>query len=381
MANLRLLVREMVRLGNEEPGLNSQTVVRRAMEVAGYQPSGLSALNRILQSLEVAGLVTVRNKRVYEGTTPDPQAVEQLESKVRQLQADLAAEQAKVASVRAEAEKAQPAVFEVVLKNGNGKVVRKGEADSYHPAFREVLVLATLREHIFLPGPAGCGKSHLAEQVARELGLRFGFISCSAGMSESQLLGRMIPAGEDGAFVFQTTEFLTCYEEGGVFLLDEIDAADANVLLILNSALANGHLAVPSRHGKPVAKKHKDFVLIAAANTFGTGADRQYVGRNQLDESTLDRFRVGTVPMDYDENLERKLVSEKLPGEPGERFYARMVRYRSNIRRARLPRILSTRFIIKAARLVAEAGWDDAKVDSKLFAGWRPEEVSKAKGV
>jgi hypothetical protein len=40
------------------------------------------------------------------------------------------------------------------------------------------------------------------------------------------------------------------------------------------------------------------FVCIAAANTFGTGADRQYVGRNQLDESTLDRFRIGQIELD-----------------------------------------------------------------------------------
>jgi len=66
----------------------------------------------------------------------------------------------------------------------------------FHPAFQEVLELAQAREHIFLPGPAGCGKSHLAEQVAQALGLKFGFISCSAGMSESQLLGRMVPGAE-----------------------------------------------------------------------------------------------------------------------------------------------------------------------------------------
>jgi cobaltochelatase CobS len=39
------------------------------------------------------------------------------------------------------------------------------------------------------------------------------------------------------------------------------------------------------------------------ANTFGTGADRQYVGRNQLDESTLDRFRIGQIERDYDSEI------------------------------------------------------------------------------
>jgi cobaltochelatase CobS len=241
-----------------------------------------------------------------------------------------------------------------------------------HPIFPEVLELASVREDIFLPGPAGCGKSHLAKQVADALGLRFGSISCSAGMSESQLLGRCVPAGEQGQFEFQGTQFLDCYENGGVFLFDEIDAADSNVLLVINSALANGHLSVPSRHAKPVAKRHPDFICIAAANTFGRGADRQYVGRNQLDESTLDRFRIGTVPMDYDETLERQLC-------PDAELYARLRTYRENARRNRLERIVSTRFVIKAYRMV-QAGWSYEKVDSKLFSGWREDEIRKAKG-
>jgi cobaltochelatase CobS len=241
-----------------------------------------------------------------------------------------------------------------------------------HPIFPEVIELASVREDIFLPGPAGCGKSHLAKQVADALGLRFGSISCSAGMSESQLLGRCVPAGEHGQFEFQGTQFLDCYENGGVFLFDEIDAADSNVLLVINSALANGHMSVPSRHAKPVAKRHPDFICIAAANTFGRGADRQYMGRNQLDESTLDRFRIGTVPMDYDEGLERQLC-------PDAELYARLRTYRENARRNRLERIVSTRFVIKAYRMV-QAGWSYDKVDSKLFSGWREDEIRKAKG-
>ena len=127
-------------------------------------------------------------------------------------------------------------------------------------------------------GPAGCGKSHLAEQIAKALGLRFGSISCSAGMSEGQITGRLIPTGDGGRFEYQRSQFVEFYEEGGVFLLDEIDAADANVLLVINQALANGHLPVPNRTTNPQAKRHPDFVLIAAANTFGNGANRMYVG-------------------------------------------------------------------------------------------------------
>jgi cobaltochelatase CobS len=241
-----------------------------------------------------------------------------------------------------------------------------------HPVFDEVLELAVAREHVFLPGPAGCGKSHLAHQIADALGLKFRFISCSAGLSESQLLGRMIPAGENGQFIYLGTGFLDCYENGGVFLFDELDAADSNVLLVVNSALANGELSVPSRHDNPIAKRHPDFVCIAAANTYGKGADRQYVGRNELDESTLDRFRMGTVPMDYDRGLEQKLCSDS-------KLLNRLWSYRERITENRLERIVSTRFIAAACRAV-QRGKDHEYVDAKLFAGWRADEIRKVKG-
>jgi len=240
-----------------------------------------------------------------------------------------------------------------------------------HPAFEEVLQLAAAREHIFLPGPAGCGKSHMAEQVAQALGLSFGSISCSAGMSESQLLGRMVPAGEGGQFVFLGTQFLSCYENGGVFLFDEIDAADSNVLLVINSALANGRMSVPSRHDNPVAKRHPDFVCIAAANTFGRGADRQYVGRNELDESTIDRFRIGTVPMDYDAQLEAQLC-------PDEAICGRLQTIRQKIAENRLERIVSTRFIAAAYR-ASRRGQSLQQIESKLFAGWRADEIARVR--
>ena len=201
--------------------------------------------------------------------------------------AALANEVAALRDKVAELEANKPTVIEVRQANGTAVQI----TGAVHEAFEEVLQLAAARKHIFLPGPAGCGKSHMAKQVADALGLPFGFISCSAGMSESQLLGRRVPNGDHGQFVYEATDFVRCYENGGVFLFDELDAADSNVLLVVNSALANGHMALPNRTENPVAKRHPDFVCIAAANTFGRGADRQYVGRNELDESTLDRFR------------------------------------------------------------------------------------------
>ena len=75
------------------------------------------------------------------------------------------------------------------------------------------------------------------------------------------------------------------------------------MLTVLNAALANGSYRFPNGE---LVERHADFRCMAAANTFGRGADRLYVGRNQLDAATLDRFTVHN--FDYDESLERHLA-------------------------------------------------------------------------
>jgi len=241
-----------------------------------------------------------------------------------------------------------------------------------HPAFDRVLRLAVIRKNIFLPGPTGCGKTHLAAQVAKALGLKFGMVSCSAGMSEGQLTGRLLPVGKAGTFEYIISEFVKCFETGGVFLLDEIDAADENVLLVINAALANGKMAVSNRPKKPYAERHPDFICIAAANTWGTGADREYVGRNQLDGATLDRFRFGCTPMDYDEAMERQLVGN-------DELHDRLLGYRKAIAAAKLKRPMSTRFMLDARDGFA-AGFTFEEIDEAFFSGWRVDDIIKVKG-
>jgi cobaltochelatase CobS len=240
-----------------------------------------------------------------------------------------------------------------------------------HAKFARVLRLAAARRNILLVGPAGCGKTHLAAQVAEALGLPFAAISCSAGMSEGQLLGRLVPIGEGGKFEYLRSDFVKCYEEGGVFLFDEIDAADSNTLLVINAALANGHMALPNRPDKPSAVKHPDFVCIAAANTFGTGADRQYVGRNQLDESTLDRFRIGQIELDYDPDIEAALC-------PDETLRTRLLSLRARVRECKIRRVVSMRFL-RDAFVMLQAGDTLAEIEEALFAGWTRDELNKVK--
>src|SRR5882724_12031958 len=90
----------------------------------------------------------------------------------------------------------KPEVQEIVVKVADRPAVKMD--GKVHEKFSEILDLAAQRMETLMVGPAGCGKSHLAEQIAKALGLRFGSISCSSGMSEGQITGRLIPIGDGG---------------------------------------------------------------------------------------------------------------------------------------------------------------------------------------
>lgn len=149
-----------------------------------------------------------------------------------------------------------------------------------HEAFDDVLQLVHNNVPVFLKGEAGTGKSELCRQVADSLGLKFYFTNSVS--QEYKISGFIDAYGK-----YHETEFFKAFTEGGLFFIDELDASIPEILVLLNAALANRYFDFPG-HGRLNA--HEDFRIIAAANTFGTGADENYTGRYSLDRASLDRF-------------------------------------------------------------------------------------------
>jgi cobaltochelatase CobS len=167
-----------------------------------------------------------------------------------------------------------------------------------HAMFDALLRLVANRLNTWLVGPAGSGKTSVASAVAEALDLPFYSTSVCAMTSKSDLVGyRNVSTGE-----YVETDLRRAYEHGGVFLLDEVDAGNPNVMVVLNNLMANGHCSYPDG----MVAKHDDFILLAGANTVGLGADSQYVGRNQLDKATLDRFVL--MPFGYDPAIEAAMT-------------------------------------------------------------------------
>jgi cobaltochelatase CobS len=270
-----------------------------------------------------------------------------------------------VSIVQEELSKFAPATKELVITRPD--MTQFKTTGHVRVEFEKLLRKASCGINILLVGPAGCGKTHLAHQVAEAMGKTFASVSCTAGMSESALQGWLLPA-DGGAFEYMPSDFVTQYETGGVFLFDEVDAADPNTLLFVNQALANGGFNLPIRKGNSYVKRHPEFVCIAAANTFGTGANMTYSGRERLDESTLDRFRAGTMMLNYDVQFEKEVVHPDV--------FNWALQVRAKIENARLNRVMSTRFMLDATKLV-QAGETLAEIKATYFTGWKQEEILK----
>lgn len=230
---------------------------------------------------------------------------------------------------------------EIVVKLPDGASNSVGVA---HEVFDDVLALVSIRRNVYLHGPAGTGKSHIAKQVADALGLPFSAMSFTAQSQESKLFGYISPIS--GEYI--PTEFFARFSEGGVFCLDEADAANPNLLNGLNMAIAQGYAPFP--HG--MVQKHPDFICIASANTFGDGATEEYIGRNPLDKATKDRFQ--SLFVGYDKALEAARFSEAA---------CNMVWHERERLQGRKGWVLSMRAL--------------ERVDAYLSLGWSAEKVYK----
>lgn len=217
-----------------------------------------------------------------------------------------------------------------------------------HHLFPEIFQTVGLSIPAALIGPAGSGKSTCCEQIAKALGLKFHLQNGVTGTHE--LTGYMDAHGR-----YIGSAFRTAFEHGGLILVDEVDTSEAGALKWINTALANGHAAFPDR-SDPI-RRHDNFRIIIAANTWGSGADRVYVGANQIDASTLDRFVFFN--FGYDEKLE-----ELVAGDPVWVRRVQRLRKAANEEKARI--VISPRASIHGARLI-KAGWTKPTVEDRVI--------------
>jgi len=241
-----------------------------------------------------------------------------------------------------------------IVKNGEERTIPTG---LHHKSLPDVIKMLDAGINVMMVGSAGSGKTTIAEQAAKALNLPFYF---NGALSSEYKLSGFVDA--QGRIV--STAFRKAYESGGVYLFDEIDASMPDALLAFNAALANGHADFPDG----TITRHADFRCMAAANTFGRGADRIYVGRNQLDGASLDRFAV--INIDYDEQLERTLSAN-------DNWVDFVLKIRRAVFDLKIRHVVSPRASIHGSKLLA-AGMDRRFVEeATIWKGLDRDTVKK----
>lgn len=236
------------------------------------------------------------------------------------------------------------------------------DSPKHHCLFHSILAIVEQREHAYLVGPAGSGKSKCAEDVAAHLGLPYSAPPIGRETSIAQLFGYFNAAGE-----YVRTPIRERAENGGVLHLEEIDFASPAVGTALNALLANDYIGFPDI----AVKRHADFVCIASANTYGTGANAQYIGSQGLNAATLDRFTFIDFP--YDIKLELAIA-------PNKQWTQHVINTRAQVEKLGLKHVVSPRASIKGGKLINSKKFTWEQVEKMvLFRGLDPVTVNKIK--
>jgi MoxR-like ATPase len=229
-------------------------------------------------------------------------------------------------------------------------------AMSWHGRLRDDIELGRT---IAVRGPAGNGKSTGVKDVLNTLDYNVYHLDCTDTTSVEQLVGGLVPEpdGKGGiSMVFRDGIVAKAFADPkGAIQLDEFDALDPRTAMCLQSAL---HRAIGENKRWVSMPDHVDggmhakgkCPIVVTLNTYGTGATREYVGRNALDAASMDRFN-SIIDTNY-EKEEQVIRAAGFDKAPAESIVEIANRIRAKINENQLRVLLSTRRLIDIAEIM-----------------------------
>ena len=155
---------------------------------------------------------------------------------------------------------------------------------------------------VLIIGPKGTGKTSLVMEYAIQKSKKLESINFSLRTRESHLIGTKSLV--EGNISFDEGVLIKSMREGSILYLDELNAAEADVLLRLDEALDDRRQIVLKESDGQVIKADDSWFTIATINPL------THVGTKELPPQLLSRFPV-RIRLDYPpEDLEYKIIKK-----------------------------------------------------------------------
>ena len=162
---------------------------------------------------------------------------------------------------------------------------------------------------VIIIGPKGTGKTTLVREYAMRKSKNLQSINFSLRTRESHLVGTK--SLTDGNIGFDEGILVKSMKEGNILYLDEINAAEADVLLRLDEALDDRRQVILKESGGEIIKAKDSWFVVSTINPL------THVGTKELPPQILSRFPV-RVRLDYPpEDIEYQIIKRhvKNPNE------------------------------------------------------------------
>ena len=159
---------------------------------------------------------------------------------------------------------------------------------------------------VLIIGPKGTGKTSLVREFAAKKNAKLGSINFSLRTRESHLVGSKTL--ENGSIGFDEGILVKSMKEGSMLYLDELNAAEADVLLRLDEALDDRRQLILKESGGELINASSGWFVVATINPL------THVGTKELPPQLLSRFPV-RIRLEYPpEEIEIQIIKKYISG-------------------------------------------------------------------
>ena len=178
---------------------------------------------------------------------------------------------------------------------------------------------------VLIIGPKGTGKTSLVREYAIQKSKELESINFSLRTRESHLVGTKSMV--DGNIGFDEGILVKSMKEGNILYLDEINAAEADVLLRLDEALDDRRQVILKESDGQIIKAKDSWFVVATINPL------THVGTKELPPQILSRFPV-RIRLDYPpEDVEYQIIKKHVKN-PNESEVLRGIKLANILRQA-----------------------------------------------